>query len=434
MDPQPGASGADGAWTRPVPPEELDREELLARVEALEGRARAAERELKRARDSEHEVDGPDRVASILEDVAHFGDLFYTVDRDWLLTYVNAPAAARWGRSRDELVGRYLWEVFPEATSTRSYHMHRFALAEGRIVRFETWSTVLERWVDVAIYPQRDGLAVWVRDIDDRRRAEEELRTLNERLEARVAQRTEALREAKEEAERASAVKGQFLSTMSHELRTPLNAVIGLADLMETEVIGPLNGRQQFHLTRIRACAWHLVAIIDEILTYARTESGQEQVRLTQVDLGEIARQVVAILENQATVQGLTLDLEGADEPVSVVADGRKIRQILINLVGNAVKYTREGGVLLRLDAGPEQITLRVSDTGPGIASEWHERIFEPFVQVDQSSTRAFGGTGLGLAITRRLARLLGGEVDVESEPGVGSTFTCRLPHGAATS
>ena len=236
------------------------------------------------------------------------------------------------------------------------------------------------------------------------------------------------LRQAKEAAERSSDVKSQFLSTISHELRTPLTAVIGFSELMETEVVGPLNPRQKEHLSRIKISAWHLVTIIDEILTFTRAEAGKEEVHVTQVDVAAIAREVVGMLAAEADSAGLALRLEGAEGRVVVRTDGGKVRQILVNLLGNALRYTEDGGIDVTLEEDTAGPTLRVRDTGSGIPTDRLEDIFEPFVQVDGSTTRSRGGTGLGLAICRRLARLLGGDIGVESTPGVGSTFTLRLP------
>jgi PAS domain S-box-containing protein len=236
------------------------------------------------------------------------------------------------------------------------------------------------------------------------------------------------LRHAKDAAERASRVKGQFLSTMSHELRTPLTAIIGLSDLLETDVAGPTTGKQKDYLARIKSSAWHLAAIIDEILTFSRTDAGKEQVRLAEVDVAEIARGVVMTLSAEAEARGLALRLAGADGRMTVIADGGKLRQVLINLVGNALKYTEHGSVDVELDAAGDGMAIHVRDTGPGIPADRCDDIFEPFVQGDQSSTRSRGGTGLGLTVARRLARLMGGDVVVASTPGLGSTFTMRLP------
>ncbi len=246
------------------------------------------------------------------------------------------------------------------------------------------------------------------------------------------ARHEDALREAKEEAERASRAKSQFLSTISHELRTPLTAVIGLADLLRREVVGSVTEKQRKHLDRISASAWHLVAIIDEILTFTRSEAGKEEPRLASVDVAAVARSVVEMLLPEAETRGLALRLGGAEAPLPAITDEGKLRQILVNLLGNAVRYTDRGGIDLTLAARPEWLEVRVHDTGVGIPAARLEDIFKPFVQVDGSSRRKRGGTGLGLAICRRLARLLGGDIGVESEPGAGSTFTLHLPRGDA--
>ena len=245
----------------------------------------------------------------------------------------------------------------------------------------------------------------------------------------------ETLRLAKEAAERASMVKSQFLSTMSHELRTPLNAVIGLTELMQAGLVGELTTAQKGHLARILGSAWHLVEIIEEILSFTRSEAGKEDVRITDVDLAALARGVVDMLGHEAERLGLELHLHGADRALHVETDGGKVRQVLTNLVGNALKYTESGRVEVTLVVLDHVVRLEVSDTGLGIPENRLEDIFDPFVQVDSSNTRARGGTGLGLAISRRLARLVGGDVGVRSALGEGSTFTLRLPrlrgHGA---
>jgi PAS domain S-box-containing protein len=237
-----------------------------------------------------------------------------------------------------------------------------------------------------------------------------------------------ALRLAKDAAERANRVKGQFLSTMSHELRTPLTAIIGLSDLLETDVAGPTTAKQKDYLARIKSSAWHLAAIVDEILTFSRTDAGKEHVRLAEVDLAEIAGAVVMTLSSEAEARGLALSLSGAAARMIVIADGGKLRQILINLVGNALKYTEHGSVDVEVHADAFGMAVHVRDTGPGISGDRLDDMFEPFVQGDQSSTRSRGGTGLGLTIARRLARLMGGDVVAASTPGLGSTFTLRLP------
>jgi two-component system, chemotaxis family, CheB/CheR fusion protein len=238
----------------------------------------------------------------------------------------------------------------------------------------------------------------------------------------------EVLREAKEAAERANTAKSQFLGVISHELRTPLNAVIGFAEMMRNGVAGPLTKRQDEYLDRIGSCSWHLVSIIDEILTFSRSEAGKAEVRLSTVDVAEIVRSVVTMLGDEADARGLQLEFADPGQPVMARTDAGKLRQIMTNLTGNALKYTTSGGARLEVEADDEWLYLRVRDTGPGIPPDRLEEIFQPFVQLDSSPTRDEGGTGLGLAVARRHARLLGGDVVVESTAPTGSTFMARIP------
>ncbi len=253
-----------------------------------------------------------------------------------------------------------------------------------------------------------------IRDITDFKRREEELQA------------------AREAAEQASRIKSQFLSTMSHELRTPLNAVIGLSELIETEVAGPATTEQRTYLARIKRAAWHLVRVIEDILTYSRSEAGRERLRIAETDLGALALEVIGMLDSAVVVGHREIRLTGADQPVPAVTDPDKVRQVLTNLVGNAIKYG-EGRVDLDLDASDEEwIEFRVTDRGPGIPPDQLESIFQPFVQVGSTGLATADGTGLGLTICRDLAHLMGGDVTVESVVGEGSTFTLRLPRNAA--
>jgi PAS domain S-box-containing protein len=238
----------------------------------------------------------------------------------------------------------------------------------------------------------------------------------------------EAERMARAAAEAASLAKSQFLAVMSHELRTPLTAIIGNADLVAEGIWGPVNAKQAAQLGRVKASAWHLVTIIDEILTYARTEAGKEIARLVPVDVVELASETLSLLEVEAAGRGIDLKFHAPAGDWRFETDPGKLRQILLNLVGNALKFTDEGEVALTVETTGPKLLVHVRDTGDGIAPEHVDRIFEPFWQVDQTTTRRQGGTGLGLPVSRRLARLLGGDVTVSSTVGEGSTFTVHLP------
>jgi two-component system, chemotaxis family, CheB/CheR fusion protein len=235
------------------------------------------------------------------------------------------------------------------------------------------------------------------------------------------------LRAAKEAAELANAVKSQFLSTMSHEIRTPLSAVIGFAELLDIAALNTAGTEQKEHLARIKKSAWHLVGMLDDILAFSRSEARQEQVSMTEADLAEVVRDAVATLDAPMIAPDIELHLHGVEVTVRVTTDPDRVRQIIANLVGNAVKYA-DGPVDVALDGSQEWVECHVRDRGPGIPPDQLERIFEPFVRLDSSTNRAGGGTGLGLAISRRYARLLGGDVTVASVVGEGTSFTLRLP------
>ncbi len=236
----------------------------------------------------------------------------------------------------------------------------------------------------------------------------------------------EALREATAVAELANLAKGVFLATLSHEFRTPLTGMLGYADVLHLS--GPLTPGQEQMVDRIKAGGWHLASMIDEILAFAKLDEGRERVRSEKLDAREVAREAKALVEGGAEAKGLAFVLDLPAEAVVLETDGAKVRQVLVNLCGNAVKYTERGEVRLGVHAEEERVVFEVRDTGIGIAPEHHARVFERFWQVDGASTRSHGGMGIGLAAAREFSRLLGGDVEVESEPGRGSTFRVWLP------
>jgi len=244
---------------------------------------------------------------------------------------------------------------------------------------------------------------------------------------AALSVRNARLYEATQSANRA---KSEFLAIMSHELRTPLNALEGYAALLEEGIYGPLNPEQQHALGRMRASRTHLLALIDQVLDVSRAEASQAVLRHEQIDLAALAVEVGEALQGAAEIRRLRLEVEPAP-PVPVESDPAMVRQILTNLVGNAIKFTDEGGIVLRCERRERSVLFQVADTGPGIPADSRERVFEPFVQLDASTTRREGGSGLGLALSRKFARMLGGEIELESEtegPARGSRFTLVLP------
>lgn len=234
-----------------------------------------------------------------------------------------------------------------------------------------------------------------------------------------------------DETEEANRAKADFLAIMSHELRTPLNAIMGYADLLEGEISGPMTTKQRQQLSRIRASARHLLQLIEEILSFARLEQGEDEIELDRVGARELAREAADVIGSMAATKGLALEVVERGPDIVLETDVAKARQVLVNLLSNGVKFTDEGRVELGVDREGDEAIFTIRDTGIGILPEMLDRIFDPFWQAERPNTRRVGGTGLGLSVSRRFARLLGGDIGVASTPGHGTTFTVRLPRRA---
>ncbi len=264
-------------------------------------------------------------------------------------------------------------------------------------------------------------------------------------MSAQVEQSRNTLEEARTAAEHASHVKSQFLATMSHEIRTPINAIIGYTELLDLGIAGPLTEEQRAQLGRIRASGRHLVGLIDDVLDLAKVEAGQLAVSNSSAVAGVAVETALSLVRPQAAAKAIQLAsvCEG-DRDALYVGDQSRVQQILINLLSNAVKFTPSHGRVSvrcgRSETGPDGMSetserwtyLTVDDSGIGIPAAKTESIFQPFTQVESGYTRTHGGTGLGLTISRRLARLMGGDLTVESREGQGSRFTRWLPAPAA--
>lgn len=236
-----------------------------------------------------------------------------------------------------------------------------------------------------------------------------------------------------DEATRANQTKSDFLAVVSHDLRTPLTAILGYTDLLLMGVPAPLPDASRERVERIRASAKHLIYLINELLSFARLDAGREEVHAREVDLCEVVREVRSVVEPLAQEKqlGLVFDVPASAAPLTTDPD--KVRQILLNLVGNAIKYTSAGSVSVELRPEAEHAGIHVRDTGPGIAPQHLGRIFEPFWQAEPTQRSHGGGTGLGLSVVKRLATMLGGRIEVESALGAGSSFTLLLPYAGAT-
>lgn len=327
--------------------------------------------------------------------------------------------------NRDRLMGRRPAELSPhrQPDGRLSVVVAGQMRARARITgyhRFE-WTHLrhdgTQFQVEVTLTPMRMHgreviLAVW-HDITERKAVED------------------ALRMAKDAAESANQTKSEFMTRMNHELRTPLTAIIGFSNILLKGRKGPLTPEAQVYAERIRDNGMHLLSVINQILDVAKVEAGHMELDRETVALETLVNETLAMLESTAEAKGLVVRREIPSLVAPVVTDAAKLRQILINLVGNAIKFTSDGEVLVRVVVDPHTNAPReimVRDTGIGIPAERQAKIFDPFEQGDSSTRREFGGTGLGLSIVKTFAQLIGSIVDVESEVGVGTTFTVRLP------
>ncbi|HSU92654.1 MAG TPA: ATP-binding protein [Gemmatimonadaceae bacterium] len=250
----------------------------------------------------------------------------------------------------------------------------------------------------------------------------------NSRLyESERAARKEA-EQARIEAENANRAKSEFLANMSHELRTPLNAIAGYVELIDMEIRGPVTPAQHEDLARIKVSQRVLLRLVNDVLNFAKLESGHVPVTLKEVGMSELLQSVEPLVLPQLMSKGLEFKAETCSDDLRANADAEKLEQILLNLLSNAIKFTPPAGsIRLSCDSTSTHVMIHVSDTGRGVPPEKQDRIFEPFVRVDEGFTRKTEGTGLGLAISRNLARAMGGELAVESTPDAGATFTITL-------
>lgn len=370
------------------------------------------------------------------------------MDKDGNIVEVSDSFCAMLGYTREEMIGRNVvtWDCGthgPDAV----IDLVRGQLITGKRSQFETRhrrrdGTTYD--VEITGWPLELGGSPFLfnssRDITARKQVEAELAKYRQHLKALVEERTASLRLAKEAAETANRAKNTFLANMSHELRTPLNGIMGMTYLAQLRATDP---GQREQLAKVKLASEHLLGIIKDILDISRIEAERLQLEEGSFEVGEVLRRVDALLRGQATHKGLTFAVE-SDPALSALAfrgDAKRLAQVLVNLIGNAIKFTDRGTVTLRVrfvERGATGVALRfdVQDTGAGVAPDDHARIFAAFEQGDSSATRRHGGAGLGLAISKRLVDAMGGTLSLQSEVGVGSTFTftVHLPEAPPTS
>lgn len=351
-------------------------------------------------------------------------------------TSVRAPA----GPDADAQTDGEGWDYFALFGAESGERLRKTALPA--LARDGSWEgeAVLprpdgsRRWLEQSWMAHRDAagrpefISSLLRDVTDRHRAEEALRELNASLERRVGERTAELAASNEKLQELDRLKSEFLAMMSHELRTPLNSIIGFTGILKAGLAGEVNAEQTKQLGMVNRSAKHLLNLINDLLDLSRIEAGRMEVHREPVLVGEILEEVERTLSPLATAKGLVLRRE-VDDPSRVLAtDRRKVFQVVLNLAGNAVKFTEQGEVVIAAGVRDGSWEVAVRDTGPGVKPENMACLFEAFRQVDGSARRNREGAGLGLYLCRKLAGLLHGDIQAESEFGRGSTFRFRLP------
>jgi len=361
---------------------------------------------------------------------------------DWRYLYLNAAAAIHNRRPNSELLGIRMPDAWPGIEGTHVFALMKRCMDDRVAFHDETefvFSDGRKGWFDVRVQAVPEGIFVLSIDISERKRAETELRALNESLERKVRERTIDLDAARERAESADRIKSAFLATMSHELRTPLNSIIGFTGIILQGLPGPLNSEQAKQLGMVQASARHLLELINDVLDISKIEAGQLEVHAAPFDLRASIERVAALVKPLIEKKGLVLHVVLPATMETMESDRRRVDQILLNLLNNAIKFTDSGSVTITVDftddtapttAEPARSVarVRVADTGIGMRPDDLATLFRPFRQIDSGLQRQHEGTGLGLAICRRLTELLGGTIHAESVYGQGSVFTVVLP------
>lgn len=355
-----------------------------------------------------------ERLTTTLESIT---DAFFTVDREGRFTYVNRRAEEAFGIDRTGLLGRSSWPLLRQARGVVDRTEFELAMRENDSMHFTDFFPGFDRWLEVHIYPSEVGLAVYFRDVTDTRRAAE-------------------VKAARVQAETSSRLKTEFMSRLSHEMRTPLNAMLGFAQLLSLQYT---NGRraddrtQLGYASHILSAGRHLLALVNDLLDVQQMGEGRLAMHPVPLDLAGSVAGAIAFMAPLAATRGIAVSSSVASG-VRVTADEVRLRQVLLNLASNAIKYNRVGGtVQWTTEAAPAGfVTLVITDEGPGISAADQAALFQPFQRLGREAS-AIEGTGLGLVVSRGLVEQMGGTLRIDSEPGRGTRAIVELPRAVGT-
>ncbi len=370
-------------------------------------------------------------------------DAIVEVDQTGCILMMNAATESLFGYTREELLGKSVEMLVPHAfrdahvAQRTDYWNHPVARPMGRgLTLYAVRKNGSQFPVEISLSPvhseQGVRVAAIIRDVTERKRIEEEIRSMEERFNRELTAKNIELERRNREVEQADQLKSEFLASMSHELRTPLHTIIGFSELLAEEIQGPLNEKQRRFVGHIHRDSQHLLELINDILDLSRIESGKVELRPEIFAASEAFREVVASVRPTALGKSIQIETLVAEEHV-LQADRVRFKEILFNLMSNALKFTPSGGritAVIGQSDQPDFCCFTVEDTGVGIPADQLEAIFDKFYQVGSTTKGVREGAGLGLAITRHIVELHGGRIWVDSEPGKGSRFSFTMPRG----
>jgi PAS domain S-box-containing protein len=401
---------------------------------------RAMERELEQSREHEREarsqIHAEGRFRRLLEAAP---DAILEVDRNGHIRLINRVTEQLFGYEREELVGQPVELLIPEELrGTHVHHRSRYwsqptTRPMGTGLALEGRRKDGSRFpVEISLSPVESDDTFYVtaviRDVTERRRVEEQLRSVQEKYTRELTAANQELGLRNREIERANRLKSEFLASMSHELRTPLHTIIGFSELLDEELKGPLNHDQRRFISHIHKDSMHLLELINEILDLSKIEAGHLDLKREVFDTRTAIEDAVATIRPGAEAKSIRLETN-LDVNVAIDADPVRFKQILLNLLSNAVKFTPEGkNIRVHAELRDGFVEISVTDAGIGIAEQDHLSIFDKFRQVGETTKGVREGTGLGLAITKELVEQHGGRISLESQPGKGSRFAFTIP------